>query len=207
MGHIVGLLRVDQIVVHNYSAHYMVHYLAHHLKSNMSISPALQKALDKAMPKAEQGRFVEDAIKKGLAEHKRIHSKTVELFVDGGSRGNPGPSGGGFAVYVGGKEVLRGSEFYGHQTNNQAEYLALRTALRETYSKYPESALLCHMDSQLVVEQMNGNYKVKNANLRPLFTEVQRIVGQFPSFQIKHIAREKNTVADEMANEAMDREK
>jgi ribonuclease HI len=171
----------------------------------MQISPALQKAIDQVVPKAEQGRFVEESIKKGLADYKLAHAKTVEIFVDGGSRGNPGSAGGGFAVYVGGKEAMRGSEFYGHKTNNQAEYLALRTALRETYSKYPESSVLCHMYSQLVVEQMNGNYKVKSEDLRPLFNEVQRIVGQFRSFQIKHIAREQNRVADKMANEAMDR--
>ena len=157
------------------------------------------------MPKAEQGPFVETVVKKALAERQKPNAKIVEFFVDGGSRGNPGPSGGGYAVYVAGKEVMRGSEFYGHKTNNQAEYLALRTALREIYSKYPEAALLCNMDSQLVVEQMNGNYKVKNEALRPLFDEVQRIVGQFPSFKIRHIERAKNKVADQMANEAMDR--
>jgi len=173
----------------------------------MIVSASLKKLLDKSIPKSEQGPFVELAVKKALAERKVAHSKTVEFFVDGGSRGNPGPSGGGYAVYVAGKEVMRGSEFYGHKTNNQAEYLALRTALREIYSKYPEAALVCNMDSQLVVEQMNGNYKVKNEALKPLYNEVQRIVAQFPSFKIRHVLREENAVADEMANEAMDRQK
>jgi ribonuclease HI len=171
----------------------------------MLISPTLQKLLDKAMPKTEQASFVEGVVKKALAERQKTDAKTVEFFVDGGSRGNPGPSGGGYVVYAAGKEVMRGSEFYGRKTNNQAEYLALRTALREIYSKYPEAALLCNMDSQLVVEQMNGNYKVKNEALRPLFGEVQRIAAQFPSFKIQHVERAKNSVADEMANEAMDR--
>lgn len=170
----------------------------------MNISIALQKALDKAMPKAEQGLFIESTLKKALAERERAASKTVELFVDGGSRGNPGPAGGGFVVFMGGKEMLRGSEFYGHKTNNQAEYLALRTALRETFNQFPDHPLHCFMDSQLVVEQMNGNYKVKNETLRPLYNEVQRIIGQFPSFTISHILREKNKIADQMANEAMD---
>lgn len=171
----------------------------------MNISVSLQKVLDKAMPKAEQGPFVESTIKKALAERERSKSKSVELFVDGGSRGNPGPAGGGFVAYLGGKEILRGSEFYGHKTNNQAEYLALRTALRELFGTNPEYGIHCFMDSQLVVEQMNGNYKVKNEALRPLYSEVQRIIGQFPTFKIEHILREKNKVADEMANEAMDR--
>jgi ribonuclease HI len=170
----------------------------------MVLSAPIQKLLDKAMPKAEQGTFVESAVKKALLERQKSNAKTVEFFVDGGSRGNPGPSGGGYAVYVAGKEVMRGSEFYGHRTNNQAEYLALRTALREIYSKYPEAALQCNMDSQLVVEQMSGNYKVKNEALRPLFEEVQRIVAQFSSFKIQHVERAKNKVADQMANEAMD---
>ena len=62
---------------------------------------------------------------------------SVEIYVDGGSRGNPGSAGGGFAVYKGGEKVLEGSEYYGEKTNNQAEYLALRTALREDLQQIP----------------------------------------------------------------------
>lgn len=131
----------------------------------------------------------------------------LAVYIDGGARGNPGPAGGGFAVYVNGKVVMKGSEFFGEKTNNQAEYLALRLALREVYAKFGDGNLEldCFMDSQLVVQQMNGNYKVKNANIKPLFQEVRRIADQFKHFSISHIPREENALADSLANQAMDR--
>ena len=100
---------------------------------------------------------------------------------------------------------MKGSEFFGRQTNNQAEYLALRMALREAYDICQDCAINVFMDSQLVVEQMNGNYKVKSENVKPLYTEVRRIADQFKSFSIKYIPRLQNKKADGLANEAMDR--
>lgn len=134
-------------------------------------------------------------------------SGNLAIYIDGGSRGNPGPAGGGFAVFQHGKPVMKGSEFFGEKTNNQAEYLALRLALREVYGKFGDGNIDvdCFMDSKLVVEQMNGNYKVKNANIKPLFQEVRRIADQFRGFSISHVPREENTVADALANQAMDR--
>jgi len=173
----------------------------------MNISKGLQAQLDKHIPKREQRAFVELAVKTQLQKQLAMNAEGIEVYVDGGSRGNPGPAGGGFVVFRGGENVLQGSEFYGEKTNNQAEYLALRTALREVYSRFPDLKIHCFMDSQLVVEQMNGNYKVKNANIRPLFDEVQRIAGQFKSFQLTHIERAQNSLADKLANEAMDRKK
>jgi len=131
----------------------------------------------------------------------------LAVYIDGGARGNPGPAGGGFAAFQHGKIVLKGSEFYGEKTNNQAEYLALRMALREVYAKIGESDIEvnCFMDSKLAVEQMNGNYKVKSPNVKPLFQEVRRIADQFKNFSISHVPREENTVADALANQAMDR--
>ena len=170
----------------------------------MEISKSLQTELDKHIPKREQQAFVDMAVKKELHKHVSQKSDIVEIFVDGGSRGNPGISGGGFVVFKGGVKAFDGSEFYGTKTNNQAEYLALRTALREVYEKFPEANIHCFMDSQLVVEQMNGNYKVKSENVRPLYEEVSRITGQFKSFKIEHIDREQNSLADRLANQAMD---
>ena len=169
------------------------------------LSKNLQKQLDENIPKREQQAFVELAVKDHLNKHIAMKAPGVDVYVDGGSRGNPGLSGGGFAVFRGGKNVLEGSEFYGEKTNNQAEYLALRTALREVYGRFPDLKVHCLMDSQLVVEQMNGNYKVKSPNVRPLYDEVQRISGQFKGFSIEHIEREQNSLADKLANEAMDR--
>lgn len=176
-----------------------------HMKDHMILSKNLQTELDAHIPKREQQAFVELAIKKELHKHNAMKADVIEIYVDGGSRGNPGPAGGGFAAYKGGVMVLEGSEFYGEKTNNQAEYLALRTALRESFGQFPEANVHCFMDSQLVVEQMNGNYKVKSENVRPLHKEVSLIAGQFKSFSIQHIRREQNKRADELANQAMDR--
>ena len=171
----------------------------------MKISDKQIKEIEKLIPKKDQPTFLDNAIKKGLEDYKADNAEVIEVFIDGGSRGNPGISGGGFGIYRGGKLVHKGSEYFGDKTNNQAEYLALRLALRETYDKFPDLKIKCYMDSQLVVEQMNGNYKVKSADLRPIYEEVKHIADQFKHFQISHVRREQNQLADMLANEAMDR--
>lgn len=134
-------------------------------------------------------------------------SDSLTLYVDGGSRGNPGPAGGGFVLLKNGKILHKGSEFFGEKTNNQAEYMALRLALNTIYLKFSgkETEVDCFMDSKLAVEQMNGNWKVKNANIKSLFQEARKIADQFKAFTITHIPREENGLADMLANQAMDR--
>jgi ribonuclease HI len=171
----------------------------------MKIKDQHIKALEDKIPAKDRQKFLDNAIEQALKEHELMNAKELEVFVDGGSRGNPGHAGGGFAVYSAGKLVHKGSEYFGEITNNQAEYLALRLALREIYAKFGNVKIKCCMDSQLVVEQMNGNYKVKSENIQPLFTEIQRITDQFKSFSIKHIRREQNQLADKLANDAMNR--
>jgi ribonuclease HI len=173
----------------------------------MKISEKHIKAIEGLVPKREQQAFLDLAIEAALRKERSEKTETIEVYVDGGSRGNPGPAGGGFAAYRGGELVLKGSEFYGEKTNNQAEYLALRTALRNVYEKFPTLAVQCFMDSQLVVEQMSGNYKVKSKNVQPLFEEVERISGQFKKFTIEHVERDQNALADKLANQAMNRGK
>ena len=171
----------------------------------MKISPKHLKAIESKIPKKDQQKFLDQAIERALKEHELMNAEEVEVFVDGGSRGNPGPAGGGFAVYSNGRLALKGSEFFGEKTNNQAEYLALRLALRETYDKFGDVKIKCYMDSELVVHQMNGDYKVKSENVQPLFAEIQRLVDQFKEFSIKHVKREQNKIADKLANAAMNR--
>ena len=127
-------------------------------------------------------------------------NQNLAVYIDGGSRGNPGPAGGGFAVYKNGKIVEKGSEFYVVKTNNQAEYMALGLALRTIQEKFGEAVEVnCFMDSKLAVEQMNGNWKVKSENVKPLFRDARKIADQFKSFTISHIPREENAVADSLA--------
>jgi len=169
------------------------------------LSAKLQKALDEHVPKKEQSAFVEKAVKMELDKQIALKANRVKIYVDGGSRGNPGSSGGGFAIYPPDGSPIQGSEYYGIKTNNQSEYLALRSALREAFTLFPEANIHCFMDSELVVRQMQGHYKVKNQQLRSIYEEVSRIAQQFNSFMITHVRRELNTVADGLANEAMDR--
>jgi ribonuclease HI len=124
----------------------------------------------------------------------------LEAYIDGGSRGNPGEA--GLGVYFPG--VARIAEYLGSSaTNNFAEYSALVTALRfAVYSRCEE--LDVYADSELVVKQINGEYQVKNENIRPLYDSAVRWISLIPRFSIRHVRREQNAEADKLANKAMD---
>lgn len=126
--------------------------------------------------------------------------------IDGGARGNPGPAGYGvvFEDEIG-RPVAELSEFLGHQTNNYAEYSALLAALNYTL-RHGFKALKVISDSELLVKQINGDYKVSNPTLKDLHGRAMKMLDQLDYFQIKHVLREKNREADRLANLAMDRE-
>lgn len=131
----------------------------------------------------------------------------LTIFSDGGARGNPGPAGIGAVLYDEHKKVIAEiSEYLGETTNNQAEYRALLAALKKAASLKAEE-VVCHLDSELVVKQLNREYKVKNKDLAPLFLDVYNLSLGFQKITFKHIPREQNSVADRLANEAMDRGK
>lgn len=125
--------------------------------------------------------------------------------VDGGARGNPGPSGYGVVIKdASGKTVAELSEYLGHHTNNYAEYQGLLAALRYA-NAHRISALKVISDSELMVRQINGIYKVRHPELRTLHDEAQQLVRKLARFEIQHALRERNQDADRLANEAMDR--
>lgn len=123
----------------------------------------------------------------------------LEAYIDGGSRGNPGPA--GIGVYIPG--LIEISEFLGTQTNNFAEYSALLTAVQFAASRRC-AALKIYSDSELVVRQIRGEYKVRNENIRPLYERAQLWIRLIPRFSIEHVRRELNQEADRLANVAMD---
>jgi probable phosphoglycerate mutase len=132
-------------------------------------------------------------------------SDGIVAYCDGGSRGNPGPA--GFGVYIqdsAGKVLAELSEYLGARTNNFAEYSALLAALEFAISKGHRS-LRVVSDSELMVKQMKGQYRVNSPELRPLYEEARRRVSHVDHFQIQHVLREKNRHADRLANLAMDR--
>jgi ribonuclease HI len=127
--------------------------------------------------------------------------------VDGGARGNPGPAGYGVAIQdETGHPVAELSEYLGHRTNNYAEYQGLLAALRYAAENHVK-ALQVVSDSELMVRQMKGIYKVRNPDLRKLYDEAQQLVRRLEHFEIRHAMREQNKTADRLANEAMDRGK
>ncbi len=125
--------------------------------------------------------------------------------IDGGARGNPGPSGYGVVVEDEvGRPVAELSEFLGKQTNNHAEYSALLAAVSYAL-KHGFKALKVISDSELLVKQIRGEYKVSSPTLKPLFDQAMKMIDQFDCFEIGHVLREKNREADRLANKAMDR--
>jgi ribonuclease HI len=124
---------------------------------------------------------------------------------DGGARGNPGPAGYGVVVKdESGHKVAALSEYLGHQTNNFAEYQGLIAALEYALQHGPK-ALKVISDSELLVRQIKGIYKVKNATLQDLHGRAKELIGQLEWFSIGHALREHNQEADRLANEAMDK--
>lgn len=126
------------------------------------------------------------------------------LYTDGGARGNPGPAGIGFVlVSDAGEERAAAGRFLGEATNNVAEYEALLAGLRAARALGVEE-LLVRADSELVVKQMRGEYRVKHPNLKPLFVSAQELVRGFSKVRFEHVRRADNARADGLANEAMD---
>ncbi len=149
--------------------------------------------------------FPENTSGRLFADEKRAAADWVTAFCDGGSRGNPGPA--GFGVFIegpDGEKLAELSEFLGKTTNNVAEYSALLAAL-EWALKEGRSRLRVVADSELLVKQIQGRYKVNSPDLRPLFDEAKRRIAELDAFRVEHVLRGKNQRADRLANLAMDR--
>jgi len=126
--------------------------------------------------------------------------------VDGGSRGNPGPAAWGVAILdEDGRPAEGHAGTLGRATNNVAEYRALIEALRLAAERDAESVEI-RMDSELVVKQVDGRYKVRNAGLRPLWQEARTLLRAFALARVVHVRRERNTEADGLVNEVLDRQ-
>lgn len=130
-------------------------------------------------------------------------TKGAIIYADGGSRGNPGPAGAGAVITLDGETQAEISKFLGHATNNVAEYTSLVLALEKALDLQFKQVHV-YMDSELIVKQMTGHYKVKNEKLIPLFAKARGLASKFSSFDISHIRREHNKIADRLANNAMD---
>ena len=132
-------------------------------------------------------------------------SKRLTIYTDGGARGNPGPAAVGAVLKdEKGKIVAEISEYIGETTNNQAEYRAVIAAMEQA-KKLGASELEFFLDSELVVCQLNREYKVRDKNLAPLFVKIYNACIGFKKVIFKHVPREKNRAADVLVNKALDK--
>lgn len=131
-------------------------------------------------------------------------SQKITLETDGASRGNPGLAGAGVIIKdEQGRTIETIGKFLGRATNNQAEYQALITGL-EAVARHNPSAVTVQMDSELVVKQMNGEYRVRHPEILPLYSQAVELVSSLPRVNFVHVRREKNPGADRIANIAID---
>jgi ribonuclease HI len=126
-----------------------------------------------------------------------------QINIDGAARGNPGPAAFAFVIRRDGAPLIEEKGFLGSTTNNLAEYTALVRAL-EHAAKLGARRLVVHSDSELLVKQMNGEYRVKNESLRELFDEAKQLCRRFDIVTIRHVPRAQNSDADRLCNEALD---
>ena len=125
------------------------------------------------------------------------------VFTDGASRGNPGLAAAGVVVYAADGELHREGKALGVLTNNQAEYRALLLGLAAARRLGGERVELA-MDSELIVRQLEGRYKVKHAQLKPLYEEARLALAGFTAWRVRHVPRAENALADALANQALD---
>lgn len=152
-----------------------------------------------------------DALKRHLGDESSVenqaipHCARIFAHADGGSRGNPGPSASGFTLNDedSGSLLEEGGEYLGITTNNQAEYHALKMVLEHSL-KYGPERLTVHMDSLLVVNQLNGIYRVKNRDLWPVHQSIKELASKIKSVSFLYIPREQNKLADAIVNKILD---
>ncbi len=127
----------------------------------------------------------------------------LTAYCDGASRGNPGPSAHGYVLFSGEEIVEKHGETIGQGTNNEAEYRGLIEGLNAA-TKKGASEVEVRSDSELLVKQLNGQYKVMAANLHTLFQKAKKLLEGFSSYEVRHVPRENNKLADALCNEALD---
>jgi ribonuclease HI len=129
----------------------------------------------------------------------------LTIHTDGAARGNPGPAAFAYVIERDGEPLIEEADRLGETTNNQAEYTALVEALEHALALGSHYRVVVYSDSELMVKQLNGEYRVKNEDLRPLWEEAMRLRKLFPNgVEFRHVRRGQNQRADELCNEALD---
>jgi ribonuclease HI len=143
-------------------------------------------------------------VKNDVVDKNTTKVEHLIIHTDGGSRGNPGPSAAGYVIMdESGKSLEDGGEYLGITTSNQAEYQAVRLALEQAAKYYPR-VITFHIDSELVVRQMNGQYQIKNRDLWPIHARIKLLLQRYHKVSFIHVYRERNTLADAKVNSILD---
>lgn len=181
----------------------------------LRLPSALERRLSEIFPKIrDRELFVTETLEEALVKYEpKINEEentmrvggTLHLFSDGGSRGNPGQAAIGWIIEdpIRGEVLKEGNQRIGVETNNVAEYRALIEGLKAAEQFHP-NRLICHLDSELVVKQVNGEYRVKMPALQIFFDEIKRLTDELPDVLFVHIPREDNYRADALVNRALD---
>ena len=168
-------------------------YISDFNTANIHLSNASDAVLE-----IENGKIISDKLS------RRNTANSITIYVDGASRGNPGPSGIGYCIKdLDGKIIERGGQFIGFTTARSAEYFAMKKGIERAIELNIKSARFIS-DSLMVVNQLNGVMKPKNSDTMPIYKAIQGLLGSFESISFTHIPRSENTVADSEANKAID---
>ena len=138
-------------------------------------------------------------------DKKTLEVKEYSLYFDGASRSNPGPASFGGVFYLNKKEIFTYKKYIGTATNNQAEYRGLLTGLNHA-RRLKIKNLTVYGDSNLVIQQVLGKWKVKSKNIKPIYYDIKKVLKnyKFETIDFKHVYRNNNKRADELANQALD---
>ena len=142
---------------------------------------------------------------------KKNHQKKIFIFTDGGARSNPGPAALGVVIKDENDNLIKEyGEFLGKKTNNEAEYEAVISALKKVKhlfgkKKIKETEVTIKTDSELLAKQLNGEYKIENANLQPLFMKIWNLKIDFGGINFQHVAREQSKRADRLVNDILNK--
>lgn len=198
----IGQATVNQVTIRNLSAfadsdQALVNLADEHIRDSQVAAKKIDFTFTAHRKKA--------ALAKDDVE-KATNITSVKLYGDGGSRGNPGPSASGWVIYdQDGNSLKSGGLYLGITTNNQAEYTALKQGLLDAQALGAQQVSV-FMDSLLVINQMKGIWKVKNADLWPLHSAIKQLASQFQKVTYQHVPRELNKAADSMVNQTLDNE-
>ena len=176
------------------------------MKENPSVTKEMIDALLQDISLAKHGKEPTDTHQPHheTAKHKQKDVTDLVIHTDGASRGNPGKSGIGVAIFDKHYHLLEElCKFIGESTNNVAEYQAMILAAQRAVA-YNAQRVTFKTDSELLVRQLNGAYRVKSQNILPLYHELKILLGKIPEWKIQHVRREENACADALANQGID---